>query len=160
SPRAIRARRNAGAADRRCVREKVRWIAACSRVRFRARTFRRGFDSPRAQSHYAVAAGGERGIVGDEDQRGAALRVAPEQKIDDLGSSSLVEVAGGLVGDEDGRVWRQRAGERYALLLAAGKLGRIVLPALAQTHGGKLACGALVGVSEPGQLQRHGDVFK
>src|SRR5262249_5702130 len=101
-----------------------------------------------------------RGGVGDEHEGGAALRVAREQKVDDLGPSSLVEIAGRLVGDEDGRVWRQRPGKRYALLLAAGKLGRIVLPPLAQTHGGKLACGALVGVSESGKLQRHGDVFQ
>ena len=34
----------------------------------------------------------------------------------------LVEIAGRLVGDQDRRVGRQRAGERDALLLAAGKL--------------------------------------
>ena len=83
-----------------------------------------------------------------------------EQKIDDLRPGGLVEVAGRLVGDEDGRVWRERAGKRDALLLAAGKLGRIVVLPLAQADRGKFACGALVGITEPGKLQRHRDVFQ
>src|SRR5207247_2012142 len=83
-------------------------------------------DAPAAQRHHTVAARGERAIVGDEHERGAALRMSCEQKIDDLRPGGLVEVAGRLVGDEDGWVWRERAGKRDALLLAAGKLGRIV----------------------------------
>src|SRR5262245_2688523 len=83
-----------------------------------------------------------------------------EQEVDDLRPGRLVEIAGRLVGDEDGRVRRERAGERHALLLAAGQLGRVVLPPLAQAHGGKLARGALLRVVDTGKLQRHGDVFQ
>ena len=41
----------------------------------------------------------------------------------------LVEIAGRLVGDQDRRIGRQRAGERDALLLAAGQLRRIMVRA-------------------------------
>ena len=98
--------------------------------------------------------------MGDEHERGAALRMAREQQIDDLRPGGLVEIAGRLVGDEDGWVWRERAGERHALLLAAGQLGRIVVLPLAQADGGELACGALVGIIEPGKLERHRDVLQ
>ena len=72
----------------------------------------------------------------------------------------LVEIAGRLVGDEDGGIGRKRAGERHALLLAAGQLGGIVVSAFAQADGGKLLRRALVGVIDAGQLQRHRDVLQ
>ncbi len=52
-------------------------------------------------------------------------------KLDDIASGRLVEIAGRLVGNDDGGIGRERAGERDALLLAAGKLGRIVMEAVA-----------------------------
>ena len=45
-----------------------------------------------------------------------------------------VQSAEGLVQHEDARARRQHAGERDALLLAAGELGRIALPETAQTE--------------------------
>src|SRR5258708_16058749 len=140
---------NAGAADCYFGREKATSTAQRSRLHLHLDTLRRSFDAPRTQPHHTVAARGQRGIVGDEHERGAALRMSCEQKIDDLRPGGLVEVAGRLVGDEDGWVWRERAGKRDALLLAAGKLGRIVVLPLAQADRGKLACGALVGITEP-----------
>ena len=50
---------------------------------------------------------------------------------------ALVEIAGRLVGDEDGGIGRQRAGERDALLLAAGQFGRIVMQPLGKPDCGK-----------------------
>src|SRR5262252_6552883 len=96
-------------------------------------------DPARAQSHHTVATRGERVIVRHQHQRGAALLVASEQELDDLAAGRLVEIAGRLVGDEDGRVGRQRAGERHPLLLAAGELRRIVLAAFAQADRGELS---------------------
>ena len=78
------------------------------------------FDPPRAQPHHAVAALRQRRIVRHQYQRGAALLVAGEQELDDLTAGRLVEIAGRLVGDENRRMWRERARQRDALLLAAG----------------------------------------
>ena len=73
---------------------------------------------------------------------------------------ALVEIAGRLVGNEDRRVGRQRAGQRHPLLLAAGQLRRIVVLPLAQADGGELVRGALMRVVDAGKLQRHGDVLQ
>jgi hypothetical protein len=86
--------------------------------------------------------------------------MAREKQIDDLPARSLVEVAGRLIGNEDGRLWCERAGKRDTLLLAAGKLGRIVLIPLAQTDGSKLASRTLTGIIDARKFQRHGDVFQ
>ena len=88
----------------------------------------------RAQAHDAAAARGERGIVRHQHQRRAALFVAGEQQVDDLPAGVLVEIAGRLVGDENRGIGRQRAGERDALLLAAGKLRRIMVRAARQVR--------------------------
>ena len=96
----------------------------------------------------------------DEHEGGASLLVTCKKQIDDLRPGRLVEIASRLVGDQDRRVWREGAGKRYALLLAAGELGRIVLAALAQADGRKLGCRTLVGVVEAGKFERHGNVFQ
>ena len=110
--------------------------------------------------HHAVAASGECGVVGDENQRRAALLVTGKQQIDDLGAGRLVQIAGRLVGNEDRRPWSKCAGERHALLLTSGKLRRIVMWPLAQTDGGKLAQRPLLGAGDAGKLERNGDVFQ
>ena len=50
----------------------------------------------------------------------------------DLLGGGAVEVAGRLVADQQGRVGDQRAGDRDALLLAAGELVRLVLGPVGQ----------------------------
>ena len=59
--------------------------------------------------------------VGDEDDGLAMLR-QPGQYIEDVMGRARVEVAGRLVGDEQGRVVGQRPGDRDPLLLSAGDL--------------------------------------
>ena len=71
-------------------------------------------------TQHPIATGRQLGVVGHEHQRHAVLAMAAKQKLDDLMSGGLVEIAGRLVGDDDGRTWRQRPGQRDALLLAAG----------------------------------------
>ena len=75
-------------------------------------------------------------------------------------SGGLVEIAGRLVGDDDGGIGRQRAGERDALLLAAGQLGRIMIEAAAKPDRGNLALRACECVVRAGKLERHGDVLQ
>ena len=72
-----------------------------------------------------VGEGGHVGIVGDEQDRPAAgMQVAQDGH--HLGTAGAVEVAGRLVGQEQGRLGDQGAGDGDALLLPAGQLGRLV----------------------------------
>src|SRR5262249_56754483 len=91
-----------------------------------ARDARACLDAARAHMQHAIAAFGERSIVGDENERGAAFGLPAEQKFDDVLPCGLVEVAARLVRDDDGWIGRQRTRERDTLLLAAGKLGGIM----------------------------------
>ena len=93
------------------------WAAALAGVSIR----------PERMLHDAVAALRQRRVVRHQHQRGAALDVAGEQQIDHLPAGGLVKIAGRLVGHQDGRIGRQRPGERDALLLAAGQLRRIMV---------------------------------
>jgi len=52
----------------------------------------------------------------------------------DLPAGGLVEVAGRLVGEHDGRVSHQGSGDRDALLLAAGQLAGPVRHPVAEAH--------------------------
>ena len=63
-------------------------------------------------------------VVRDEHQGRAAVALQREEQVDDLPAGGLVEIAGRLVGHQNRRVRRQRAGDRDALLLAAGELRR------------------------------------
>src|SRR3974390_628008 len=87
-------------------------------------------DVSGAHMQHAIAARRQRGIVRDQNKRGAAFGLAAEQKLDDLASGCFVEITGWFVGDDDGRAGRQGAGKRYPLLLAPGKFGRIMPRAL------------------------------
>src|SRR5690606_12940675 len=61
------------------------------------------------------------GIVGDHHDGLAVLAVELLQQAQDLLGGLAVQVAGGLVADQQGRVGDDRAGDRHPLLLAAGK---------------------------------------
>src|SRR5579872_5499256 len=121
---------------------------------------RQRFDSPGAQADRPVAARGEVRIMGDEDERRAALGAQFEEKIDDRLARRFVEIAGRFVGDEDGRPRRQSSGERDALLLAARKLRRIMSEAAGKADRGELGLGAVKRVGRAGELQRRGDVLQ
>src|SRR5208282_818950 len=99
-------------------------------------------EPSRVQVQHAIATRGKRRVMGDEHKGRAALAMAAEQKLDDLASRRLVEIAGRLVGDDNGGIGRQRAGERDALLLATGKFGRVVVEAFRQADCRKLMLGA------------------
>src|SRR5882757_10544218 len=75
---------------------------------------------------------GQRALVGDHDDGHAegVLDFAQEEK--DLLAGGGVEIAGGLVGEEDGGLIYERAGEGAALLLAAGEFARSMVVAGAE----------------------------
>ncbi len=98
--------------------------------------------------------------MGDEHQRRPALPVQVEHQIDDLRAGRRVEIAGRLVGEQDRRLDHEGAGERHALLLAAGQFGGIVGGAVGKPDLRQLGPGAFEGVGAAGELERHGDVFQ
>ena len=77
-----------------------------------------------------------------------------EHQIDDLLAGGRIEIAGRFVGQQQTRRPRERTRDSDALLLAAGKLARIVMQALRQTdaieqrRGGRL-CGRGPGKRAP-----------
>ena len=81
-----------------------------------------------AEGDAALGEGGHLGVVGDHDD-GVAVAV---EVLEELGDDLLVggvEVAGGLVGEQDGWVVDEGAGDADALLFAAGELAGQVLGA-------------------------------
>ena len=85
----------------------------------------------RAVAHVDDALRGAREIlvVRDDDDR-RAVGVQPLEQRDHLGAGARVELAGGLVGEEQRRPVGERARDGDALLLAAGQLRRAVALAL------------------------------
>ena len=53
------------------------------------------------ESDAAVGGGGDLGAMGDEDHGGFLLAGEPGDEVDDGGTGSGVEVAGGFVGQQD-----------------------------------------------------------
>src|SRR5690606_21171483 len=93
-----------------------------------------GHDAAGRQTYHAACAAGELEIVSDEHQRRRALRVQAHQQIDNARARLAVEVAGRLVREEDRRLARERACQRYPLLLATGQLLRVVVRTVTESH--------------------------
>jgi hypothetical protein len=70
--------------------------------------------------HLTVAAGREVSVVGDQQERGACALAQREQQVDDRLAGGVVQVAGGVVRQQQGRFGREGSGERGALLFSAG----------------------------------------
>ena len=77
------------------------------------------------------ALGGVR-VVRHHDDGLLELPVEPLEQVEDLVGRLAVEVAGGLVGEQQRRVGDDRARDRDALLLAARELARVVVEAVAE----------------------------
>ncbi len=69
-----------------------------------------------------------------QHERGPFALVERDQQFKNMLAILRVEVTGGLVGQQNGRTNHERAGERDALLLTAGKLDGIVIAAIEQTN--------------------------
>ena len=122
-----------------------------------------GEESAVADCEDAGGVGGDRGIVGDEDEGGAFAAVEVEQKVHDLGAVFGVEIAGGLVCEDDGRAEDEGTGEGDALLFAAGKLDGVVIRAVGEADGGEQAAGAGEAFALGGgavEFEGEQDVFK
>src|SRR5712671_6565037 len=82
----------------------------------------------------AGAAGGDRVVVGHQNERGAALSVQFEHKVDHARAGRGVEIARGLVGKEELRLGDEGARECHALLLAAGERLGVMPQPLGEAH--------------------------
>ena len=71
--------------------------------------------------------------VGNQNDR-APFGVKLFEQRQDFVAALAVQGAGGLVGENHRRVVHQRAGDRDALLLPAGKFGRAMIGAVAQAE--------------------------
>src|SRR3954462_13426891 len=89
-------------------------------------------DPPVGEHEQAVGVGGGGRVVRDHDDRLAELVDGAAQEVEHLAGGLRVEVAGRLVGEADGGLARECAGDGDALLLAARELGRPVVEAVAQ----------------------------
>ena len=111
------ARRNASSASRSAS------VTACRPVRRRVRR-NRTRSGPRLSSIVRHSARRTRSRSCVAITHGGARGVDVAQQLEDAARGALVEVAGGLVGDQHHRIVDQRAGDRDPLLLAAGEFAR------------------------------------
>ena len=98
--------------------------------------------------------------MGDQQQRRRQFALELEQQAGDFFPGARIEIAGRLVGKQQAGTRSQRAGKRHALLLAAGKLNRIMAGAVGQADPRQHGLGAGKGIGDPGKFQRHGDIFQ
>src|SRR5882757_2284088 len=119
-------------------------------------------DVPVGQEDRAVRIAGRDRVVSDHDDRLVELAPRPLQEAEDVGAAARVQVAGGLVGEDDRRLAGQCPGDGNALLLAAGQLGRAVPQPVGQAHRFDdgvepvgVGLGAGEGQRQPDVLQRR-----
>ena len=100
-------------------------------------------------------------VVGHHHQ-GLALGVERFEQGEHLAAGLAVEVAGGLVGQQQRRAHDHSAGDGHPLTLAAGQLGRAMAQALteAEAFGQLAAATAALGGVDAGQEHRQLDVFQ
>ena len=116
-------------------------------------------EDPVGQEHHAVGVGGGVGVVGDHDDGLAELVDAAAQEAQHLGAGPRVEVAGGLVGEDDVGPGGHRTGAGDALLLAAGELAGPVGEPVGQPDGADDEVEPLLVDLAPGDVHRQGDVL-
>ena len=107
-----------------------------------------------------AATRGETGVVGDQQQRHAPRRTGGEDQVDHGPAGVAVEIAGGLVGQQQPWPVDQGAGQGHALLLATRQLARIVGHALPEPDLGEQRACRREGVAVAGELQRQRHVLE
>src|SRR5687767_13734393 len=83
-----------------------------------------------------------------------------EQHVEDNFSGLAIEIPRRLIGHEHRRVRRKRARQRHALLLAAGELRWIMMPAPGEADAVEQLLRSLPRVFLPEQLARQHDVLQ
>ncbi|AIB13926.1 hypothetical protein ABAZ39_18485 (plasmid) [Azospirillum argentinense] len=117
---------------------------------------------PVADEDAAMASGGDRWVMGDDDDRGADVPIEGDQRGHDVLGRLAVEIAGRLIRQQNGGLTDQRPGDRHTLALAARHLVREMVQAVGQTDLFQSGLGTrqrLPPEHSPIQ-QRHGDVVE
>ncbi len=110
-----------------------------------------------ADVDYAMGVFGDVGFVGDHDD-GVAMGVEGIEQGHDLKAGLGVEVAGGLVREDDGWTVDEGAGDGYALTLAAGELVGLVVHARVEAYVGEGFLGALDALGGGGAVVDEGQL--
>ena len=98
--------------------------------------------------------------MADQNQRRARLGAEREDEIGHLRAGGAVEIACRLVGEQYVRPGSERAGQRRALLLAAGKLRGVVAGARLEADGVQTGLGLVARRPVASKLKRQRDVFE
>ena len=120
----------------------------------------RGGIDARAQVHHAVGERQEALVVGGHDDDPTGSREGT-QRTEDAVDLHVVEVGGGLVGEEQRRVVDERPRDRDALLLAAGQVAGPMPAAIGQAEAIEQLVGSVPGPPAPhaGEEERGLDVL-
>ena len=100
-----------------------------------------GIDAAVDETDDAPGEGSHVGFVCHHDDRDALVTVEAGQQVHDLPAGLGVEIAGRLVGQQDGGLGDDGARDGDALLLAAGQLARRVIFAASQPDAGQRVAG-------------------
>ena len=93
------------------------------------------FDDPAVhQSDLAVAASGDRGIMGDQHQGCPVPGMLFKEAVNDEAPGSAIKVTGRLVSEKDRGFSGESASDRDSLLLTSGELGGVVPDAMRHAH--------------------------
>lgn len=93
-----------------------------------------------AEGDASLGEAGHLGVVGDHDD-GVAVAVEVLEEVGDDLLVGGVEVSGGFVGEEDGRVVDEGASDADALLLSAGEFAGEVAGAITEAYAGESLAG-------------------
>jgi hypothetical protein len=128
----------------------------------RGRGFASGLDAVDptvAQINGAVCEFGDGGVVRDEHQGDALALLQLDKQVEHRAPSLAVEVAGGFVGEQETGIGSESAREGYALLLAARKLGGVMVAAFGKADLGEERVGGIAAVRGAAKFERHEHVF-
>jgi sphingomyelin phosphodiesterase acid-like 3 len=126
------------------------------------RNYCRSEEPAIAHPDLSVGGAGDLGGVGDQDQGEASGLLEAVEEGQDLALVLAVEVAGGLVGEDQGRLVGQGPGDGHPLPFSHGKAARPMGLAMGQAHLGEEAGGPLgsLGAGPGGLEHRDLDVLQ
>lgn len=93
--------------------------------------------------------------MSDEDQGGTVFAIKREQQIGNFVPGLAIEVAGGLIGEQEGRATVKGPGQRHPLLFTAGELRRQVVQAFAKPQLLKQRAGIALTLAVAGTAQQR-----